>query len=199
MILNLFGKRGPDPVADLYVAITAEARRPDYFARMGVPDTVEGRFELLMLMTGLVLARLNGAGGPHQDEARRLSEAFFDDMDRTLREIGVGDPSMPKKMKKIAGAFFGRTGAYQQALGSADQAALERALRRNIYEGTGDEAFEMIRSGGSAPPVSADDVAALSVHVRRIAAALSATPAEAIVAGPFAFPAPDLPSTDQTP
>lgn len=197
MVFALLRKRAPDPVPGLYATIAAAARRPEHYLAHQVPDTVEGRFELLMLMTGLVVDRLNRAeDGATKEAGRRLGETFFDDMDRTLRELGVGDTTMPKKMKKIARAFFGRLVATRAALAAPDPAVLEQSLVRNVYQGTGDEAFE--RAATAAEPAPAA-VAALAAHVRRLAAALAATPAEVILAGGFAFPEPDQTPTDARP
>ncbi len=133
MILPLF-RRGArsDTISALYGTIVAQARLPCFYRDYAVADTVNGRFDLLVLHLGLVLGRLGEAG------LRELGQALFDrfceDMDHNLREMGVGDLSVPKEMLRMGEAFYGRTQAYQAALAKGDQEALAEALARNIYD-----------------------------------------------------------------
>jgi cytochrome b pre-mRNA-processing protein 3 len=116
--------------ARLHAALVARARDPVFFARFGVNDTLDGRFDLVVLHAWLVLARLNAAG------ATPLSQAFVDTVfvgfDEALRELGAGDIGMGKRAKKLAGAFYGRMRAYDEA---RNEAAIEAALVRNLYRG----------------------------------------------------------------
>lgn len=160
----------------LYGVIVAQSRRADFYTDFGVPDTLEGRFEMLLLHTVLTCHRLKDG----DDTARAMSQEIFDtfaaDMDRTLRELGVGDLSVPKKMKKIGEAFYGRAAAYDSALASDEPDVLAGALMRNVY------------AAGEAPPSA--DAMALAAYVRAAAAGLAATPPAAFARGALAFPEP---------
>ena len=133
-----FGRRdAQDEVAQrLYRRAVEQARQPVFYRDLAVPDTVDGRFDLIVLHVILVLRRLEAAGQDTGALRRRLQEVLFDDMDRALREMGVGDLSVGKQVKKMAEAFFGRLDAYGQALGAAaEDAVLADAVRRNVYRG----------------------------------------------------------------
>src|ERR1700756_1764998 len=138
MIFRLF-RRGPQAgstIAALYGAIVAQARSPAFYLNYGVPDTPEGRFDMIVLHLALVCRRLGRAEGPDQGPARALSQGVFDmfcrDMDHSLREMGVGDLGVPKKMQKLGEAFYGRLDAYDRALAVAGEEDLAAALRRNV-------------------------------------------------------------------
>jgi cytochrome b pre-mRNA-processing protein 3 len=129
MILKRLFQRSAKAERSCYEAIVAAARHPTFYADWGVPDTLDGRFDMIALYTFLVLDRLKG-----EEPAFRqaLVDEFFADMDRSLREMGVGDLSVGKKVRKMAEAFYGRLAAYDQAL-AGEAAALEGALARNIF------------------------------------------------------------------
>ncbi len=132
MILRrLFGRKA-NPIAAVYDAIVASARQPRFYADLGVPDTLDGRFDMIVLHLFLVLDRMKG-----EDEKFRqnLTDYFFMDMDRSLREIGVGDLSVGKKVRKMAEALYGRINAYQNASEQGEAQWVE-ALERNVYGGT---------------------------------------------------------------
>ncbi len=117
----------------------AAARHIRFYENMGVADTIDGRFEMLVLHLFLVLNRLKGEGV----EALRqnLTDEFFADMDRSLRELGVSDVAVGKKVRKIAESYFGRVTAYDKAL-SAGPKVLEEAIGRNIYpDGASEESI----------------------------------------------------------
>ena len=118
--------------ASLYGAIVAQARSPALYADLGVPDTVEGRFEMVVLHTVLVMRRLRGAGSAVEETGQAVFDLFCRDMDRSLREMGVGDLAVPKRMRKIGEGFYGRAAAYEAGLG-AGAAGLAEALARNIW------------------------------------------------------------------
>jgi cytochrome b pre-mRNA-processing protein 3 len=123
----------------LYDAVASLARRPHLFAEFGVADTFEGRFEMLTLHLALLLRRLALLPSPASDVAQELIDLNFLRLDQGLREIGVGDVGVPKRMKRLARAFYGRVGAYDAALKDGDGAALAEALRRNVLAaGQGD-------------------------------------------------------------
>ncbi len=139
MIFGLFRRKPHEQkVARLHEAIVAQSRLPAFFLPpYGAPDTFEGRFEILTLNAGLVLSRLSQAPAPGPEIAQALADAVFTHFDDALREIGVSDVGVPKKMKKLARAFMGRGGAYAQAMEQGD-AALAAALARNVLGGAGD-------------------------------------------------------------
>lgn len=117
----------------LYLEAAEAARNPWLYREAGVPDTLDGRFDALALHLFLLLRRLRAEG---EDDAagerqRLLAEVFFEDMDRSLREMGVGDMGVGRRVQAMAEAFYGRMRAYEGAFGDAD--ALAAALRRNLY------------------------------------------------------------------
>jgi cytochrome b pre-mRNA-processing protein 3 len=138
MILRPF-RRSPktDSVASLYGAIVAQARSPTFYIEFGVPDTVEGRFDLIVLHLVLVLQRLGGAGDRGGDFGQRLFDAFCRDLDGNLREMGVGDLAVPKRMRAFGEAFYGRQAAYLAALAADNPQVFENALARNILQAEG--------------------------------------------------------------
>ncbi len=176
-MFSLFGSRAATrEVPALYGAIVERARHPVFFADWGVPDTVFGRFEMVALHVFLVLRRLKAGSAREEALAQRLFDVFFADVDRSLRELGVGDLSVPKKVKGLAKGFYGRIVAYDKAMDAGDRAALAAALDRNV----GDPAAER--------PLDAARLAAYAVAQD---AALSGHPVERIAAGDpgFADPA----------
>lgn len=131
-MLNVFKARTRTRrIADrLCDAIAARAREPVFFRELGVADTFDGRFDLLVLHAWLVLERLRTAG--RQGIAQKLVDRLFLRLEEALREQGAGDMGMHRRMKKIAGAFYGRLQAYEAARGEPELAA---ALVRNLYRG----------------------------------------------------------------
>ncbi len=103
----------------IYGSIVASARQPTFYASWGVPDTREGRFEMLALHVALVMHRLGRAGASGADLGRSLGEVFMTDMDDNMREIGISDLTVPKKVKRAAAALYDRHRDYGAALGSA--------------------------------------------------------------------------------
>lgn len=114
----------------LYEAIVAAARHVRFYENMGIADTIDGRFEMIVLHLFLVLNRLKGEGV--EDVRQNLTDEFFADMDRSLRELGVSDVAVGKKVRKIAESYYGRVTAYDRALSSGPK-MLEEAVSRNIY------------------------------------------------------------------
>jgi cytochrome b pre-mRNA-processing protein 3 len=129
MILKRLFQRAPTAQRSSYEAIVAAARHPVFYADWEVPDTLDGRFDMISLHAFLVLDRLKGAE-PQFRQA--LVDEMFADMDRSLREMGVGDLSVGKKVRKMAEVFYGRVSAYDQAL-AGPPGALEAALARNVF------------------------------------------------------------------
>jgi cytochrome b pre-mRNA-processing protein 3 len=161
----------PATIDSLYGVIVAQARVPDFYEEFGIADSVEGRFELVVLHLALLRRRLGReAGGAALGHA--LVDRFGRDMDDNLREMGVSDVAVPKMMKRMFEALYGRTRIYQSALNEAGCEALEAALARNVFGGRGGQ------------------VARLADYVRRTACELDAADGRQILAGRLAFPAP---------
>lgn len=120
---------------DLYGAVVTQARAPSFYVRLGVPDTAEGRYELVALHLVLLLERLGEADVADEALRRNLIETFIEDMDDSMREMGVGDLSVPKRVKKAAGGLYTRAEAYRAALAAPDEAALVAALKVYLYIG----------------------------------------------------------------
>lgn len=157
----------------LYTAILARAREPVFYEEGGVPDTIDGRFDMVALHVFMVLRRLKR---DHPATAR-LSQALFDlmfvDMDENLREMGVGDLGVGRRVKDMAKAFMGRMAAYEAALAEDGDADLAAALRRNLFRGE---------------PSDADQVAAMAAYVRGQDRGLAAIPIVTLTAGDGVFP-----------
>ncbi len=137
MILAAFRRRHQDRnIHALYGMIVAQARSRTFYADYGVADTVEGRFELIVLHMVLLLRRLAGpdpAGGRGSSLGQQLFDVFCRDLDDNLREMGVGDMAVPRKMRQFGEAFYGRQTAYNAAMNAGVEAELEKALARNIF------------------------------------------------------------------
>lgn len=119
----------------LLEAVQVAARRPEFFGVGRVGDTLDGRFELMTLFASLALIRLRDdpSAGPL---AQSFTDTFFSSLDAGLREFGVGDLTVPKRMRVLAGSFYGRLDAYAGAIAAGDKAALTAALARNIVAST---------------------------------------------------------------
>lgn len=131
--MGLFGRfrAKRDETAALYAAVVARARQPHWFLDGAVADTVDGRFDMIAAVLAMVMLRLESdpAGVP---AATHLSEAFVDDMDPQLREIGIGDLLVGKHVGRMMGMLGGRLGAYRDGLAAGD---IKPALVRNLYRG----------------------------------------------------------------
>lgn len=119
----------------LYAAAVAAARAPILYSRLGVPDTLDGRFDLVGLHVFLLIDRLRREKPPGPNLAQAVFDAMFSDMDVNLREMGVGDLSVGKKVRAMWEAFHGRAAAYGAPLDSGDVPALAAALARNVWRG----------------------------------------------------------------
>lgn len=133
---RLFGADPVDPVEPLYDAIVARARAPRWYEAGAVPDTVDGRFDMVAAVLALVLLRLEGDPA-HGPASARLTERFVTDMDGQLREMGIGDIGVGKHIGKMMAMLGGRIGAYRDGLAAG---ALVPALERNLYRGSSPEA-----------------------------------------------------------
>ena len=119
----------------LYTAAVQAARDPIYFEALAVPDTLDGRFDLVGLFASLVIRRARALPAPGPALAQAVFDAMFADMDFNLRELGVGDLSIPKRMRAMWEAFHGRALAYEAPLAAGDAEALTTALARNVWRG----------------------------------------------------------------
>jgi cytochrome b pre-mRNA-processing protein 3 len=179
MLSALLGRgRRRQAVAAAYHRIVEQARDPAFFTRWGVPDTLDGRFEVLALHAFLVLNRLRAAHAETADFAQELFDTMFADLDRALREMGASDLGVGRHVKEMARGFYGRALAYERGLAGGD-IALGEALQRNLF--------------ATAPEEKAAAVAAH--YVRRQAAALAMSPTSALLAGAIPF----APVTEDTP
>jgi cytochrome b pre-mRNA-processing protein 3 len=135
MIFGLFGKRNHNRaiVDRQYATLNAAARFQAFYAELDVPDTVMGRFEMLSLVMILFFRRTRSSETSGQEIAQEIVDAFFQDIDYSIRELGIGDNGVPKRMKKLAGMFYGRLESYSAAMDRNDPDALAEALRRNIH------------------------------------------------------------------
>jgi len=154
-----------------YGRILGHAREPGFFTDGGVPDTVDGRFELICLHAFLYLHRLKREQPQAAALGQRLFDTMFADFDRSLREMGTGDLSVGREIKRMAQAFYGRVGAYESGL-AGDDSVLQPALARNLF--------------GTAPPDPAL-LDAMAGYVRREAARLNEQDAEDLLAGRVSF------------
>lgn len=145
MIFGLFGKKNGNRriVEKQYATLTKAARHPYLYESLGVPDTVMGRFEMLSAVLILYFRRTRASATSGQEIAQEIVDAFFEDVDHSIRELGVGDVGVPRRMKKFAGMFYGRLESYAAALDAGDRAALAEALRRNIHPAAGLETPSM--------------------------------------------------------
>lgn len=135
MIFNLFRKKpASQAVFAVYAAIVAQSRQPVFYADLGVPDTVTGRFDMICLHMALLFRRLRNEGKPVAEFSQALFDLFFKDMDRSLRELGAGDLAVPKKIQKMGNVFYGLLGKLTEALDADDRAALEAVVRKNIFD-----------------------------------------------------------------
>jgi cytochrome b pre-mRNA-processing protein 3 len=134
MIGNFLRSRGNRQIiVALHSGIVAAARRPELFLPpYEVPDTTEGRFDLLVLFSVLVALRLESLPTPGREVAQELVNTLFEHLDAGLREMGVGDLAVPKRIKKLAEAFSGRSAAYRSALAGSEP-LFAAAVARNIY------------------------------------------------------------------
>jgi cytochrome b pre-mRNA-processing protein 3 len=162
-------------IDQLHGKIVAASRRPVHYLDLGVPDTYEGRFEMVTLYAGLVMRRLTNLSGIGAELAQELADSVFRHFEVALREMGVGDVAVPKRLKRMGEAFYGRNRAYREGLDEPDSDRLARALARNVY-GVEDVAF-------------APMAVRLARCVRATADTLDQTPLETFARGDVDFPA----------
>jgi cytochrome b pre-mRNA-processing protein 3 len=156
----------------LYNTAVAAAREPFLYATLGVPDTLDGRFDMVAITAFLLVHRLHADAPPGPDLAQAVFDAMFSDMDVTLREMGVGDLSVGRRVRAMWEAFHGRSKVYAAAMEAADEEALTAALARNVWRGAEPP-------GGSA--------ASLARYVHRQTATLAGQPLHSLLAGEVRF------------
>jgi cytochrome b pre-mRNA-processing protein 3 len=140
---RLFGGSAPDPregLRPLYTCVVAKARELHWYEQGGVPDTLDGRFDMVSAILALVLLRMEEIPEAMQDSVY-LTEIFVTDMDAQMREAGIGDVVVAKDMGKVMSALGGRIGAFRGSFN--DEAKLRQAIERNIYEGAETSAASM--------------------------------------------------------
>ena len=160
-------------VSELLGSIAAAARAPSLYTDLGVADSVWGRFEMLALHVFLFQERAAEGGEAIGAIAQELVDAYFKEIDHTIRELGIGDASVPKRMKRLGRMVYGRWHAYGGAVRGGD-GGLTEALARNVYAEGGD----------------ATRAPALAAYARGVLDELRATPDEAFLAGRFPVGAP---------
>jgi cytochrome b pre-mRNA-processing protein 3 len=178
-MLNWFAARTRErrKAEQLYGGVVAGARQTAFYGALSVRDTPEGRFEMVSLMLFLVIDRLEKAGEKAKPAQQLAVEAFVEDMDDCMREMGIGDLSVPKRVRKAAGAFYERAQVYRAALAAPGEEALERALATYVYGGA-----------PIADPI-ANSAQRLAKVVRGLRSALAGVSDEDMIDGRFALPA----------
>jgi cytochrome b pre-mRNA-processing protein 3 len=175
-LLGLFARKPHERAGfALYGEAVRAARNPFFFNDLGVPDTLDGRFDLVSLHAALLVRRIAADADPRAKElAQAVFDAMFADMDVNLREMGVSDLAVGKRVKRMWEAFHGRARAYQAALDAGDGMVLAEALGRNVWR-------------GEAPAGAPERLAMIAAAA---GAALASQPFSALVTGDAAFPAP---------
>lgn len=176
---RFFGWNKDDAVAhQLYVILAGQARLPVFYREGAVPDSLDGRFDMLALHLFLVLRRLSAEPGSAAaaELAQQLFDVMFGDMDRSLREMGVGDLTVGKRIREMSDAFYGRAEAYVLGVQAVDDnVALMAALARNLYRGNAPDATRLAR---------------MAIYIRDVAQALEKQSCSDFLTGKLIFPAP---------
>jgi len=134
-LFKLFSKKPArsDAATELYAAVVAQARNEVFFLECEVPDTVDGRFDLVLLHAFLLFHRLKADHEATKELGQEVFDLMFENLDQNLRELGVGDMGIGRRIKGMAQAFYGRVQSYEEALEAGDEHRLEDALRRNLF------------------------------------------------------------------
>ncbi|MEZ5933189.1 MAG: ubiquinol-cytochrome C chaperone family protein [Alphaproteobacteria bacterium] len=165
----------PSLAHQLYERLVRHARFPVYYDACGVPDTPEGRFEILALHVGLAVRRLYGLGQDGEAAGQALFDIMIADLDTNLRELGVGDLSVGKQVKRLAGQFYARLAVLNEAFDDGRIEALPVMIRSNVY-------------GSAMPPDGPQSVDRLVAIVRTLAASFDHQPKDDILAGRLDLP-----------
>ena len=175
---RFFGNRScEEPARGLYAGIVEQARRPEFFLACGLPDSVDGRFDLLVLHVFLVMHRLKQDRAQTAELSQALLDMFFQDMDESLRKLGAGDIGVGRRIKAMAEGFYGRIFAYEQALDQGVE-ALEGCVIRNLY---------------GAAEGEREQVCAVALYIQHAVASLAGQELAGLLRGEVDFaPAPQL-------
>jgi cytochrome b pre-mRNA-processing protein 3 len=170
-MFDLFGKnKFKETTQGIYTSIVEQSRQPGFYLNCGVPDTPDGRFDMIMVHTFLVIRLLKGKPGEAADQAQAVFDLMFGDMDQNLREMGTGDTGIGKKIKAMAESFYGRIKVYEDGL--ADEVSLEDSLDRNLYR--------------KSTPLPAE-IKAFAAYMRREARQLEEGGVDKLLAGELTF------------
>src|SRR5690625_1048453 len=168
------GKNTEAPARKLYEQVILQSRCEAFYTILTVPDSVDGRFELLLLHLALLLRRLRKEGQSSQDLMQTIFDTFIFDLDQSLRESGVGDLKVGPNLKAMGEAFYGRSKVYDDGLSVVGDASLKAALVRNVY--------------GTAAPPPAPAADAFSNYVRRVSQQLDSQSGSTLMKGRVTFP-----------
>lgn len=175
----LGGRAKDDSPYLLYRQLVNQARLPVFYIDFSVPDTVEGRFEMVALHAVLTMRRLKNQTPETKDFGQRVFDVMFDDMDQAMREMGVSDLKVGDKIRALAESYFGRIAAYEDGLAMSNNALLCDVIKRNVY--------------GQAAQPTTEQVTALAAYIRDCVAALDAQDIAQMLKGVISYPAPRLP------
>ena len=177
MIFQLFRRdTRADTIAALYGAIVAQARRTEFYRDFGVPDTVEGRLDMIVLHVFMVFRRMRGADPELSMLGQGVFDRFCEDVDHNFREMGVSDLAIPRRMRRVGEAFYGRAASYEAALAVPGEDALAATLAKNVFG-----------AAGEAP----SGARRFALYVRASASSLEQQLVGAFVRGALDFPKPD--------
>lgn len=176
MLSGLFGRRQNPTTEATYAAIVAQARRPIFYTDFGVADTVKGRFDLIVAHMAVFCGRFDAEAKPAKAAMQAVLDRFFLDMEDNIREMGVTDTGVPKRMKTMAAVWLGRVAAYAPPLAAGDADDLAAALTRNLFA-----------DDTATPPLGA---AALARYMIAARDALAASAIDTVTAGTVPWPDP---------
>lgn len=167
-MLNRLFRKDPmkGPARRVYLALVEAARRSFLYGPDGAPDSVDGRFDMIVLHTVLVFRRLRGEGDTAKHFNQLVFDVLFDDMDAALREMGTGDLSVGKRIREMGEAFYGRASAYEPALEAGDAAALAAALERNLFTLDGEAEEAHPKASDPLPGPAAQRLAAYALKAK---------------------------------
>lgn len=161
-------------IEHIHGEIVAAARAPALYAQWAAPDTLDGRFEMVVLHAGLAMRRLSQLGDTGAQISQDLVDCVFRHLEDALREMAIGDAGVVKRMKSMIESFYGRNGAYAAALDAGDDQRLAAALARNVYQASDIDAAPSARD--------------LAGYVRRVATAFESRAVDDFAGGHFRYP-----------
>ncbi|MEL6227077.1 MAG: ubiquinol-cytochrome C chaperone family protein [Pseudomonadota bacterium] len=176
-----------EPATKLYGSVVAQARQPFLYARLSVPDTMEGRFELIILHLAMIIDRIRSESGSDDPFAKTLTGVFVTDIDDSYREIGISDTKVPAKVKKAAAVLYDRTLQYRSLDEAGDLVGLRNALGENIWRSDPDAQTEMETASGA----NLAHMGRLAAYVRAARKHLAEQTIEQLETGRVTFPDPE--------